>query len=220
LTESPNLRRAEPHPQCPLHVDTGHCEPSETSSPIRPFELLRSTVIGPLQGRGAPRDPVDRLGAGHYFGHASQGRWRGQTIGATHAGPGTTRKPSAENLHGSLTPINPPIARASAPAIRPAVSLRATVLSSPAMRRSCASFFAAKAASMVSTLACRRPKGEAAKVSGGAGYPGPQSTRPGPGRPPIAGVEPPRLTARSRTPPPAGPPTASRRFGREWRQTI
>jgi hypothetical protein len=43
---------------------------------------------------------------------------------------------------------------------------------------------------MASTLACQRPKGEATKMSGGAGYPGPQSTRPGPGRPPIAGVEP------------------------------
>jgi hypothetical protein len=44
---------------------------------------------------------------------------------------------------------------------------------------------------MVSTLACHRPYGEAANWSGGSGYPGPQSTRPRPARPPIAGIEPP-----------------------------
>src|SRR5271166_2511581 len=49
---------------------------------------------------------------------------------------------------------------------------------------------------MVSTLACQRPKGETANWSGGSGYPGPQSTRPEPGRPPIAGVDPPKVVPR------------------------
>src|SRR5271166_1273127 len=92
--------------------------------------------------------------------------------------------------YGSSPPINPAIARATASA---AVRLSATWYSGAAMRCSWASFFATRAASMVSTLACQRPKGEAAKMSGGAGYPGPQSTRPRPGRPPIAGVEPPDM---------------------------
>lgn len=64
--------------------------------------------------------------------------------------------------YGSRTPNNSPIARASAPAVRPAISLSATVFSSAAMRRSCASFFATSVPSMVSTFVCHLPKGEAA----------------------------------------------------------
>jgi hypothetical protein len=48
--------------------------------------------------------------------------------------------------YGSRTPNNSPTARASALAIRPAVSLSATVFSSAAIRFSCASFFAASEA--------------------------------------------------------------------------
>ncbi len=109
------------------------------------------------------------------------------------AKPAFARAGAGKASYGSLAPINPPIARASALAVRPAVSLSAIVFSSAAMRFSCASFFAARTASMVSTLACQRPYGEAANWSGGSGYPGPQSIRPGPGRPPIAGVEPPDM---------------------------
>ncbi len=86
--------------------------------------------------------------------------------------------------YGNRTPSNPPTARAKALAVCPAASSNATVFSSAAIRRSCASFLAASAASMASTFACHFPNGEAANSSGGSGYPGPQSTRPRPGRAP------------------------------------
>ncbi len=78
-------------------------------------------------------------------------------------------------MHESQPNANTPIA---------VFRLNATVFSSSAIRRSCASFFAASAASMASTFVCHFPNGEAANSSGGSAYPGPQSTRPRPGRPP------------------------------------
>jgi hypothetical protein len=51
----------------------------------------RSPPADPLQA-GGPLRPVNRLGAGHMLGRATQGRWRGprgQTIGSTHVDRGS-----------------------------------------------------------------------------------------------------------------------------------
>jgi hypothetical protein len=156
----------------------------------------------PALGNAPPRRPARSPSSMRLppFGRrARDARGRRQGLRAGAFGPADRLKPAfaragaGKASYGSLAPINPPITCASALAIRPAVSLSATWFSSATMRRSCASFFAARVASMVSTLACQRPYGEAANWSGGRGYPGPQSIRPGPGRPPIAGVEPPHI---------------------------
>ena len=59
----------------------------------------------------------------------------------------------------------------------------------PAMRRSCASARSASAASTVSVFARHFVKADAAAMSGGAPYPRPWGTSPGPARPPIATIE-------------------------------